>query len=159
MACNSVPRASLLLQLVMMAYHHAITMGVNFAHHQIQRGLLEDQREVLGEHLDDSLHGARCLGDRLHGECQGRDIRMRGRLHGGSSGGHRRADVVVPAPPSRHSVVSSMALRRANVIRTCISVAHRPSAQNRPNGHLPNGHGGGAGHLSSSEDEGCAPPA
>jgi hypothetical protein len=67
-----------------MAYNRAMTMAVNFAHHRIQRGLLEDLRAVL-------------------------DPRMRGRLHGGRFGGHRRADVVVLAPPSRRSVVSSVA--------------------------------------------------
>jgi hypothetical protein len=34
---------------------------------------------------------------------------MRGRLRGGRFGGHRRADILVPVPPSWRSVVSSVA--------------------------------------------------
>jgi hypothetical protein len=60
-----------------------------------------------------------------------------------------------PAPRVRANAIAA-ANRRPGLRRMWINIPHGPSARNLPNGHLPNGHCGGVGYLSSSEDEGRA---
>jgi hypothetical protein len=83
---------------------------------------------------------------------------------------HRRSslaiDTTLAAPPTPPSVpaprvranATAVVNQRHGLHRMWINVPHGPSARNLPNGHLLNGHGGGAGYLSSSKDEGRAPP-
>ena len=116
---NSASMASLILQVVCMAMNRARTLGIHFGNNRLQEELLEDIRELLGV-----SRGYRLRGERRDLDRNPRHFPVRRRF-----GGHRCANI---APPSRHSVVSSVAPPAAPSAAPPVAPPSRASTQPAP---------------------------